>query len=217
MLKRILLLSSMLLIALLGSYSYLKITEVTAPELASARIYDAPRVIDPFILEGTGGHEVTESALHGQWTLLFTGYTYCPDVCPTTMAFLKSRWSQLAEATDFPIEVWMISVDPQRDDLDRLKMYVDFFGEGFFGVRAEHKHLFPFVRNIGLMYSIPDANEVNYLVNHSAAIILVNPSGQQHAIFRPSHALGEIATVNPTDLVNDFGQIVRYLESKYAF
>ncbi|RUO35658.1 SCO family protein [Aliidiomarina sanyensis] len=217
MLKKILLLIAMLAVAVLGSVSYLKITEVSEPTLASARIYDAPRAIEPFILEGTRGAEVTESALQGQWTLLFTGYTFCPDICPTTMAFLKSRWSQLADATDFPVEVWMISVDPQRDDIERLGMYVNFFGDGFFGVRAEHKHLFPFVRNIGLMYSIPDEDETNYLVNHSSAIILVNPAGQQQAIFRPSHELGQMPTVNPNELVSDFGKIVRYLERVYAF
>ncbi|WP_194756138.1 SCO family protein [Aliidiomarina indica] len=215
--KKFLMLLGLLVVAVLGSFTYISLTEVREPTLASARIYDAPRSIEPFRLEGTAGQDVGLADLTGQWTLLFTGYTFCPDICPTTMAHLKSRWDDLAEATNFPVQVWMISVDPQRDDIDRLSMYVDFFGEGFLGVRAEHVDLYPFVRNIGLMYSIPDENESNYLVNHSSAIILVNPAGQQQAIFRPQHELGEMPTVNPQLLVQDFRDIVRYLEQLNTF
>lgn len=204
-------------VAVLGVVAYLAVTHVGEPELSSSRIYDQPRTIEPFQLQGSDGADVTNTALQGQWTLLFTGYTFCPDICPTTMANLKARWEQLSNATDFPVQVWMISVDPQRDDVDRQNMYVNFFGEGFYGVRAEHRDLYPFVRNIGLMYSIPDEGETNYLVNHSAAVILVDPNGHQHAIFRPSHEIGELAVVNPNDLASDFSKIVRYLEHVYRY
>lgn len=215
--KRFLLVLGLVIVAVLGSLTYMSLTEVREPTLVSSRIYDAPRAIEPFRLEGTAGKDVGLEDLQGQWTLLFTGYTFCPDICPTTMAHLKSRWADLTGATDFPVQVWMISVDPQRDDIERLSMYVDFFGEGFLGVRAEHVDLYPFVRNIGLMYSIPDENETNYLVNHSSAIILVNPAGQQQAIFRAQHELGEMPVVNPHSLVQDFRDITRYLEHIHAF
>lgn len=202
----------LILVAVIGVGSYLALNQVSTPELESSRIYDQPRLIEPFLLQGSDGAEVTNTALEGQWTLLFTGYTFCPDICPTTMAQLKARWADISSASEFPVQVWMISVDPKRDDVDRIRMYVDFFGEGFYGVRAEHPELYPFVRNIGLMYSVPNENETNYLVNHSSAIILVDPNGHQQAIFRPSHELGEIATVNPNHLVRDFQKIARYLE-----
>lgn len=202
----------LVLVAVAGVVSYLHLNHEGEPELSSARIYDNPRTIAPFTLQGTDGREVYNDALEGQWTMLFTGYTFCPDICPTTMAQLKSRWDDIAGATNLPVQVWMISVDPKRDDIERLAMYVDFFGEGFYGVRAEHKELYPFVQNIGLMYSLPDEDEVNYLVNHSSAIILINPRGEQQAIFRPSHELGELAVVNPNHLVADFQKIARYLE-----
>ncbi|RUO37681.1 SCO family protein [Aliidiomarina shirensis] len=199
-------------VAVVGAFSYIQLTSNNPPELESARIYDQARPISPFVLEGTGGADVENQALLGQWTLMFTGYTYCPDICPTTMAQLKSRWADIDAATDLPVQVWMISVDPKRDDIERVSMYIDFFGEGFFGVRAEHKELFPFVRDIGLMYSLPDEDETDYLVNHSSAIILIDPNGEQQAIFRPSHELGSLATVNPNHLVDDFQKIARYLE-----
>lgn len=203
---------ALLAVAVVGAFSYMQLTSNNAPKLESARIYDNARPISPFVLEGTGGADVENEALLGQWTLMFTGYTFCPDICPTTMAQLKSRWADIDAATDIPVQVWMISVDPKRDDIERVSMYIDFFGEGFFGVRAEHKELYPFVRDIGLMYSLPDEDETDYLVNHSSAIILVDPNGNQQAIFRPSHELGSLATVNPNHLVNDFQKIARYLE-----
>lgn len=87
------------------------------PSLEAARIYDTPRPVSDFRLESTHGETVTPASLEGQWTFLFTGYTYCPDICPTTMAALKSRWNELSAATDLPVKVWMISVDPKRDSL----------------------------------------------------------------------------------------------------
>ncbi|RUO27149.1 SCO family protein [Aliidiomarina minuta] len=200
------------IVAVVGVVSYQLMNDDSPPELETSLLYSSPRTIEPFVLQGTEGNEVTNSDLEGQWTILFTGYTFCPDICPTTMAQLKQRWSQLTATTNTPVRVWMVSVDPQRDDIPRLRNYVEFFGEDFFGVTAEHKELFPFVRNLGLMYSIPDEDETNYLVNHSAALILINPDGHQQAVFRASHEPGMIPTVNPQLLINDFNRIVSYLE-----
>ncbi len=172
-----------------------------------ALIYEPPRALKPFTLTSTNDGEVSSDALKGQWTLLFTGYTFCPDICPTTMSDLKGVLPSLQEEVSKPVKVWMISVDPQRDDIERLTQYVNYFGDDFVGVRAEHKELFPFVRDLGLMYSIPDEGEENYLVNHSAAIILVNPNGHRKAIFNADHQRGEIPVVDMEQLAKDFAII----------
>jgi protein SCO1/2 len=111
---------------------------------------------------------------------------------------------QLVSASELPVQVWMISVDPLRDQVERVKNYASFFGDNFYGVRAEHPQLYPFVADLGLMYSIPDEGETDYLVNHSAAIVLVDPNGNRHAIFNAEHQLGELPTVNMEKLVSDF-------------
>lgn len=172
-----------------------------------ALVYDPPRALKPFKLTSTTEGAVSNDALKGQWTLLFTGYTFCPDICPTTLSDLKSLLPSLQSEVDEPVTVWMISVDPQRDDIERLKQYVGYFGEAFVGVRGEHKSLFPFVRDLGLMYSIPEEGEENYLVNHSAAIILVNPDGRRKAIFNADHKRGEIPVVDMEQLKRDFAII----------
>lgn len=225
MMFRIVSIFLLLLVTLGGVWSYQKIMNPGPPELETSLLYSAPRSIDNFTLKSTEGASeegtaVTLEDLQGQWTIIFTGYTFCPDICPTTMAQLQHSLPDINRLTDTPVQVWMVSVDPQRDDIARLRQYVGFFNQSFedqqrppfLGVRAEHKDLFPFVRNIGLMYSIPDEDETNYLVNHSAAIILVNPDGHQQAVFRASHEPGMIPTVQPQLLINDLQRILRYLE-----
>lgn len=222
MISRILLVAGLVLIALTGVFAYQTLLKPSEPSLDTSLLYSNPRTIDSFSLRSTSGDDdsgapLSNADLQGQWTVIFTGYTFCPDICPTTMAQLKQSWSDIRATTDTPVQVWMVSVDPQRDDIPRLRNYVGFFNDGlseqpFVGVRGEHPDLFPFVRNIGLMYTIPDEGETNYLVNHSAAIILINPQGHQQAVFRASHEPGQIPTVNPRLLVSDLQQIVRYLE-----
>src|SRR5690554_6527552 len=106
-------------VAALGAAVF-SFTRGGAPQLEAARIYDTPRPVNNFSLESTTGELVTPASLKGQWTFLFTGYTYCPDICPTTMSALKSHWDELSSVTDLPIQVWMISVDPKRDSLAQL-------------------------------------------------------------------------------------------------
>lgn len=172
-----------------------------------ALVYDPARAIPEFSLESTAAASVGTESLVGQWTLLFTGYTYCPDICPTTMADLRRIMPTLSASTDVPVKVWMISVDPPRDDIERLTQYTGFFGPEFVGVRGEHPQLYPFVTNLGLMYSVPDEGATDYLVNHSAAIILVNPAGHLQAIFKAEHVPGKIPTVNMDQLAADFALI----------
>lgn len=172
-----------------------------------ALVYDPPRTLQPFVLESSLGHNVSNANLEGQWTLLFTGYTFCPDICPTTMADLRQVLPKLKQYTDTPVKVWMISVDPQRDNVKRVSDYAGFFGDEFVGIRAEHPQLYPFVNDLGLMYSIPEEGETDYLVNHSAAIVLVNPAGHRQAIFKAEHVIGEIPTVSMEQLATDFSII----------
>ncbi|MEX1222466.1 MAG: SCO family protein [Idiomarina sp.] len=187
--------------AAIGIISYQQFGE---QQPTTALVYEPPRELTDFTLASTAADKVGPADLEGQWTLLFTGYTFCPDICPTTMAQLRDVLPKLQEVASAPVKVWLISVDPQRDDIKRLTDYTGFFGDDFEGVRAEHKDLFPFVRGLGLMYSIPDEGESDYLVNHSAAIILVDPDGNRHAIFNAEHVRGEIPTVDMTSLERDF-------------
>lgn len=196
-----------LLAAVFALVAGFAVYNVWPEEKPEALVYEPPRALKPFNLQSTAEGAIENKALKGQWTLLFTGYTFCPDICPTTMSDLKGVLPALQDEVSEPVKVWMISVDPKRDDIDRLTQYVNYFGDDFVGVRAEHKNLFPFVRDLGLMYSIPDEGEENYLVNHSAAIILVNPNGHRKAIFNADHQRGKIPVVDMQQLQNDFALV----------
>ena len=172
-----------------------------------ALVYEQPRTLKPFRLINKDNANIDNNAFAGRWNLLFLGYTSCPDICPMTLAKLKSVKSSLQ--TDYDINVWLISVDPARDTTEKLRQYTNYFDPEFIGATAGHKDLFPFVRDLGLMYAMADENKDNYSVDHSASIALVSPEGKLKAIFKPEFKAGSIPTINTASLIADFKKIVK--------
>lgn len=146
--------------------------------------------------------------LQGQWTLLFMGYTSCPDICPTTMADLARLYPTLAIDN---LQVVMLSVDPQRDEPQRLQNYVRFFHPDFKAVTGEHSQLHPFSQSLGLVYALVDSpTGGEYMVDHSADIVLINPLGELEAIFRPQGELGQLRTVPMAQLARELPLITSF-------
>jgi len=181
---------------------------MTQPELPkTALYYQTPRTIEPFELTAHTENSFTNKELKGKWSWVFFGYTSCPDVCPTTLQKFNFIYDELNQVADS--QVLLVSVDPLRDSVEKLNQYIAYFNAEFFALRAEHSTLFPFSRNLGLMYAIADDPEQeNYLVDHSASIVLINPNGKIAAIFKPQEVLGQIPTVKEEDVVADFKRIV---------
>ncbi len=169
--------------------------------------YKQPRIIEPFSLIDEAGNNFTNQHLKGKWSLLFLGYLSCPDVCPTTMMKLTSALPELIKAQP-NTQVLLLSVDPKRDTSSNIKKYTEYFHDDIIGLRAEHKELYPFVRNLGLMYSIPPQEVLeNYYVDHSGTVVLLNPNAEIHAMFKPEVLKGKIPSINPQVLVADFIKI----------
>ncbi|WP_018691364.1 SCO family protein [Algicola sagamiensis] len=168
--------------------------------------YEAPRVMQPFLLEQSGGGTFTEKSLEGKWSLIFLGFTSCPDVCPTTMSKLAGIYPAITEATSIESQIVMVSVDPRRDSVEKLSQYVQYFNPKFIGATGKHKTLYPFTRQLGLMYVMVDDEhaEGSYSVDHSASIVLINPKAEVEAIFKPAFIKGKIPTVDEQQLVKDF-------------
>ncbi|NMP33029.1 SCO family protein [Thalassotalea sp. M1531] len=181
---------------------------MSKPELPkTALYYQAPRVVEPFTLTAHTGEAFTNKDLEGKWSWVFFGYTSCPDVCPTTLQKLNFVYDELKVVAD--TQVLLVSVDPMRDKVEKLSQYIAYFNSEFLALRADHGVLFPFARNLGLMYAIADDPEQeNYLVDHSASIVLINPNGKIAAIFKPQEVLGQIPSINEEDLVADFKRVV---------
>ncbi|MGN7512643.1 SCO family protein [Aeromonas salmonicida] len=173
-----------------------------------ADYYPAGRDINPFAFTDEEGLPFVPASLVGHWTFLFVGYTFCPDICPTTLADLRSVYPALKKIAP-DSQVVFISADPQRDDVTRLKTYTAFFHPEFKAATGPHEKLFPFVRNLGLIYSIAEQGEKDYLIDHSASIVLINPEGKLEAVFRPQMSEGRVPHVVMETLVSDFAKIVR--------
>ncbi len=172
--------------------------------------YPQARALSDFSLSAQDGSPLTKQSLQSQWTLVFLGYTYCPDICPTTMANLNQIYGQLqAIDSEFPIKVMFISVDPKRDDIERMNEYINFFNPQFIGAVGPHEQLFPLARSMGMVYSITGStDDPNYLVDHSASIVLVNPQAEVIGRFKPDLTPGELPVSDGEQILADLPLIV---------
>ncbi|QIZ78395.1 SCO family protein [Ferrimonas lipolytica] len=175
----------------------------------SALWLQQPRSLAAVTLTDNNGQPFGQQQLAGKWTLMFVGYTSCPDVCPTTMSDLARLYPRVAQ---LDLQVVLLSVDPQRDQPSKLNSYVQFFNPNFKAVTGPHTELYPFTQSLGLVYALVDSpSGSDYLVDHSADIVLINPQGQLEAIFRPQGELGQVRTVSMQDLAQDLPNITAYV------
>ncbi|MAD76464.1 MAG: SCO family protein [Rheinheimera sp.] len=180
-----------------------------------ALVYPQPRNLSEFTLIDQKNQRRGREDLMGKWTLAFVGYTYCPDICPLTLAKLAGVQAELAATLEQPLQIWFISVDPQRDTPEQLQQYVEYFKQpALSGLTAGHDQLFPFVRELGLMYAMSSTTAQDYLVDHSASVVLINPQGQVAAMFKPDMAPGEVPLVNREQLLADFPLVLNQLQQR---
>ncbi len=151
-----------------------------------------PRTVNQFNLTGTDQKTFDNSSLQGKWTLVFFGFTNCGYLCPTTMGELGKMYRILEEkGTKNLPNVVMISIDPERDDLEKLGHYVQAFHSSFYGARGDEKAVKLMTREMGIAYekvaNKDTADPQNYDVQHSGAVMLFNPQGELNAFFTTPH------------------------------
>jgi protein SCO1/2 len=163
-------------------------------DMKSGTLLQQRRELAKFSLLRDNGQAFTRADLQGHWTLIFPGYTYCPDVCPTTLAFLKTLHEKL-KASGQTVNVVFLSVDPARDTPERLASYVHYFNPDFVGVTAQEPELGRFTQMLGIAYAkVPgSAGTLAYTMDHSAALILLDPQARIAAYFSPPHKLEEMS------------------------
>lgn len=149
--------------------------------------FETPRQVLPFELVDENGETFTRDDLVGKWSMIFPGFTHCPDICPTTMAQLSQMWGYLDEKPREDLQVIMLSVDPTRDTVDILNQYVNYFNEDFTGLTGNLGTIADLATQLNIAFDIinPDNAPDNYDVAHSANIVLVNPDGNYQGFFRP--------------------------------
>lgn len=192
------------LAAVVGAVFFQQLNKLPLPE--HALYYQQPRNLNSFELTDHNGQLFTQAQLKDKWSLIFFGYTSCPDVCPTTLQNLGFMYEDLQAVTNNS-QVILVSVDPQRDTQEKLNQYIAYFNREFIALRAGHEVLFPFARNMGLMYAIGGEGD-EYMVDHSASIVLINPEGKITALFKPEQVVGKIPSIDNDKLLSDYKKIV---------
>lgn len=159
-------------------------------KLQSGSLLSPPRAIPDFApMTADDGSAFTRSSFEGHWSLLYPGYTHCPDVCPTTLALLAALTRARVQARH-PLQIVFLSIDPARDTPERLRSYVRAFNPHFIGITAQEPALAAFSRIFGIAYAKEaGSNASQYTMDHSSALILVDPKGRIAAYFSPPFEL----------------------------
>ena len=147
-------------------------------------LFDTPRDVGDFSLTDHRGQSFARGDLKDRWTLIFFGFTHCPDICPTTMAELGELKSQLAGTEASDARVVMVSVDPARDTPDRLAQYVPYFHPDFIGVTGEFADILSVAQRLNAPFRKVSEPDGGYQMEHSANVMLMNPRGDYHGFFR---------------------------------
>jgi len=162
----------------------------TVPAELQAVLWPEPRQLTAFELAEADGKKLNLKRLADKWTLLFFGYTSCPDVCPMTLAVLKAVYKRLAEHPQIQAntQVVFISVDPGRDSPEHIAKYVAYFDKSFVGVTGSVGGIDDFAKQLSAGYVKEEPDEDGaYQVNHTGSIYLIGPDQRVHGAFAPPH------------------------------
>ncbi len=156
----------------------------TEMQINGLYVLETPRNFGEVNLVDHHGEAFTNERLKGKWTLIFFGFTYCPDVCPTTMSFLNELMGQLEGTEVEDTEVVMVSVDPARDTVEQLAGYVPYFNPRFTGVTGDFLDIHRFATALNTPFRKVAGQGEDYQVDHSANVVLINPRGDYHGFFK---------------------------------
>jgi protein SCO1/2 len=175
-----------------------------APETAT--VLPEPRELADVRFVGTEGGAVTLHGLDDNFTLLFFGFTNCPDVCPLTLAMLaEARAEIVRRAPRFVPRVLFVSVDPNRDTPERIRAYLQRFDAEFEGVTAADAELEPLLTTLGVAVERHEHGGDNYTVVHNSAIYVLDPGARWIAVSTGPH--------DPKVLASDFLRIRQRAQS----
>ncbi|MFT4198662.1 MAG: SCO family protein [Pseudoxanthomonas sp.] len=165
--------------------------QAAPPALQQVRLFPQARALPPFSLRQAGDGRLDAASLRGRWTLVFLGFSACPDVCPTTLARLAQaqvRWAKLPLATR--PRVLFVSVDPERDTPQRLLVYAHGFHPDTLAATGDEAALQAFARSVGFVFAKhpgPDYahNPQDYSMDHSAQLAVLDPQARMAGIVSP--------------------------------
>ena len=168
------------------------VLDVKSLQQQGAFIRPQPQSLAEFSLTNEQGETFGNKDLEGQWGLVFLGYTYCPDICPTTLALFKQLQAGWQGAD---IQYVLLSADPERDTPERLHDYLNFFHEDFVGLTGSVAEVDRLAKQLSSLFARVPQGDGEYLVDHSANVMIINPAGQYHGFIRPPHSVEQLKSV----------------------
>lgn len=169
---------------------------------------EPPRTLADFSLTDHTGAGFTLERLRGRWTFVFFGYTHCPDICPTTMSTLNTVARALEAGPDGAAspQYVFVSIDPERDTPEQLGKFVPYFNPSFLGVTGDPAAINALTRQLSVLYlKVEPDRPDGYLMDHSAAILLLDPEARFHALMSPPF--------DPAGMAQDFQKLADYYEA----
>jgi protein SCO1/2 len=193
------------LLAAAGGFWLAQQLDRGSPRLASGTWLPQAKSVGDFQLLDIFGHPFTPANLRGAATLVFFGFTHCPDVCPTTLVKLAQIRKQAGIAA---LRVLFVSIDPQRDTPQAVALYVHAFDPDFQGATGDPAAIAALARQFGVAVNRVDLPGGDYTMDHSAVVFLLDDAGRIVAIFTPPFDIAALA--------GDLRQAAPYLKARHT-
>ncbi len=161
---------------LAGSYALIYVIKPTETHQNANKVSLEAPIGGNFTLISPNG-EVSLSDFKNKLVLVYFGYTFCPDICPTNLGNLSMAYRQLSDEQKSNLQILFISVDPERDTPERLQQYVNYFDANMIGLTGNAETLLEISRRYGVVYAKVDDHKENYAVDHSAFTYAVDQQG----------------------------------------
>ena len=161
------------------------------------------RTVPGLSLTNQNGEPVAVDQLKGQWSLLFFGYTFCPDICPATLAQLRQLKGMLSAEEQAKLRMVLVTVDPKRDTPQQLKQYLTYFDPAFQGLTGEAADIQKLANGVSIPYIPADTSKENYTVDHSGNLVIIGPDGTQRGFIRAPLNVDKLAAQLPSLLKTD--------------
>ncbi len=167
---------------------------VDPASMKAVRLFPQLRTVPDFTLQQSDGTALSAKELQGRWTIVFFGFTHCPDVCPTTLSELaqvQKLWAGV-EPSRRP-QVLFVSVDPERDTPEKTGEYAAYFHPDTLAATLPEPALQAFANSLGMVYMKVPTEGGDYTMDHSTPLVLLDPRGRQAGLLRPPFVPADIA------------------------
>jgi protein SCO1 len=167
----------------------------SVPQLTTGTRLEPSRAIADFSLIDSQGQKYGSANLRGHWTIMFFGYTNCPDFCPTTLSTLAALEKQLrSEKAAVLPQVVFVSVDAKRDTPAQLAKYVPYFDPSFIGLTgADQPSIEAVAKELGVAVIITPTQDGSYTVDHSGELFVLDPQGRLAALLSGPFTVQDLA------------------------